>query len=82
MAWIRAIKKLDGKVSYWIHDKRDGRHISIFGGETREDAEKTKVRYEARLALEKEGYDDAHTVAQQQALEALWLRIYGKKGPR
>lgn len=58
MAWLKAVRRKNGHWFFWIHDRRDGRMISIPAGERQREAELKLEQYVIRRDLEKEGYDD------------------------
>lgn len=58
MAWIKRTKKKDGTVSFWVHDIRNGRIVTIKECPTKPEASLHKEQYEIRRDLEKDGYDD------------------------
>lgn len=60
MAWILEKRHKDGSAKFWIRDIRGGRQvvIEVPGDVDRAFAERMRTQYEARLALEKHGYDD------------------------
>ena len=60
MAWIQPVRHKDGRRTYWIRDKRDGRQIVIPAGQTRGEAELKLEQYVIRRDLEKDGYEDRH----------------------
>lgn len=71
MAFIKRTKRKDGTVSYWVHDVRDGRQLTIAECNTYEAAELHKTQYEIRRSLEKEGYFDRY--------EQIADEVFGKR---
>jgi hypothetical protein len=66
MAWIKPVRKADGSTTYWVHDRRDGRVLSIAACHTKGEAEMRMEQYKIRRSLEKEGYDDKYqTIADE-----------------
>lgn len=62
MASIQRVRRRDGTASYWVRDVRCDRQIVIAGGKSRGEAEMKIEQYNIRRDLEKEGYDDRHSV--------------------
>jgi hypothetical protein len=58
MAWVKRIKKADGSVTFWVHDNRDGRVLTIAACNTEGEAQMKIEQYHTRRELEKEGYFD------------------------
>ena len=72
MSWLQFVKHKNGSISWWIRDSRDDREVSIFAGDTEDVALIAKLKYDARLELQKSGYDDEYTPEQKSLLDQVW----------
>jgi hypothetical protein len=60
MAWLEKRRRKDGSIHYWVRDRRDGRQIVIYAGESVREGEMKLEQYVIRRDLEKEGYNDGY----------------------